>query len=224
MMLWVCVCVESHSRTAMMSPGSSHINIISKCCDKRLYYETQTESAAQFTIMSLIPNCCHGDQFCCRAGFRSLIPLRSLIPDPVCPGLVQIQVLLEALQDRFVSRLLEETQQVEGAEPHAGSVGHGMEVDHVMSPFHQVPVQDHPDAPVLVEEQSEGRGTTLSHLTGESADHRSINLIDKVAVLLLTFSFSNMAASSAKRRLPLPTPSFLARSLRFTCKGSWESE
>lgn len=27
-----------------------------------------------------------------------------------------------------------------------------------------------------------------------------------------------MAASSAKRRLPLPTPSFLARSLRFTCR------
>ena len=36
----------------------------------------------------------------------------------------------------------------------------------------------------------------------------------------VTFSFSNMAASSAKRRLPLPTPSFLARSLRFTWRGT----
>lgn len=38
----------------------------------------------------------------------------------------------------------------------------------------------------------------------------------------LTLSFSSMAASSAKRRLPLPTPSFLASSLRLTWGGAGE--
>lgn len=38
----------------------------------------------------------------------------------------------------------------------------------------------------------------------------------------LTLSLSNMVASSAKRRLPLLTPSFLASLLRFTWRGTGE--
>lgn len=66
-----------------------------------------------------------------------------------------------------MARLLQETQQVVWAEPHGGSVGHGVEVDTVMVSLHQVLVQDQPHTLVLIEEQSEGCGTSLPHLRAE---------------------------------------------------------
>lgn len=66
-----------------------------------------------------------------------------------------------------MARLLQETQQVVWAEPHGGSVGHGVEVDTVMVSLHQVVVQDQPHTLVLIEEQSEGGGTPLPHLRAQ---------------------------------------------------------
>lgn len=67
-----------------------------------------------------------------------------------------------------MARLLQETQQVVWAEPHGGSVGHGVEVDTIMVSLHQVLVQDQAHAVVLVEEQSESCGTSLPHLREQS--------------------------------------------------------
>lgn len=95
--------------------------------------------------------------------------VRSLQAAPVqvlSPVQVQVPVLLEALQDGFVSRLLEEAQQVVWPEPHAGGVGHGVEVDHLVASLHQVPVQDELHTLVLIKEQSESRRTPLTHLRG----------------------------------------------------------
>lgn len=63
-----------------------------------------------------------------------------------------------------MARLLQETQQIVWAEPHAGSVGHGVEVDTIMISLHQVLVQDEPNTVVLIEEQSESCSTSLPHL------------------------------------------------------------
>lgn len=60
--------------------------------------------------------------------------------------------LIKALQDGFMSCLLEEAQQVVWPQPHGGAVGHGVEIDPLMTPFHQVPVQNELYALVLVEE------------------------------------------------------------------------
>lgn len=63
-----------------------------------------------------------------------------------------------------MARLLQETQQIVWAEPHAGSVGHGVEVDTIMVSLHQVLVQDEPNTVVLIEEQSQSCSTSLPHL------------------------------------------------------------
>lgn len=94
-------------------------------------------------------------------------------------ALVQVFVLLEALQDGFVSRLLEEAQQVVWSEPHGGGVGHGVEIDHLVASLHQVPVQNELHTPVLIEEQSESRRTALTHLRGDkTSDRRNQNCVD----------------------------------------------
>lgn len=80
------------------------------------------------------------------------------------PGPVPCRVLLEAFQDGLVSRLFEEAQQVIRSEPHGGGVGHGVEVDHLVSSFHQVPVQDKLHTLVFIEEQRQSRRTALTHL------------------------------------------------------------
>lgn len=73
-----------------------------------------------------------------RRPYPALSPTRTALASL----LNQVSVLLEALQDWLVSRFLEEAQQVVRSEPHGGSVGHRVEVDHLVASFHQVPVQD----------------------------------------------------------------------------------
>lgn len=85
-------------------------------------------------------------------------------------------VLVKALQDGVMARLLQETQQVIWAEPHGGSVGHGVEVDTIMVPLHQVLVQDQPHTVVLIEEQRERCGTSLPHLRGQGRAFRTSKL------------------------------------------------
>lgn len=67
---------------------------------------------------------------------------------------VHVSVLLEALQDRLVSGLLEEKEQVIRSQPHGGGVSHGVEVDHLVASLHQVLVQDELHTAVLIKEQS----------------------------------------------------------------------
>lgn len=68
-----------------------------------------------------------------------------------------------------MARLLQETEQIVWAEPHAGSVGHGVEVNMIMVSLHQVLVQDEPNTVVLIEEQSESCSTSLPHLRPEKS-------------------------------------------------------
>lgn len=82
-------------------------------------------------------------------------------------GSQPVPVLFEDLQDGLVSRLPEEAQQVVRPQPHAGGVGHGVEVDPLVASLHQVSVQDELHALVLVEEQSQSRGAALTHLRGD---------------------------------------------------------
>ena len=67
-----------------------------------------------------------------------------------------------------MARFLQETQQVVWAEPHGGSVAHGVEVDAAVASVQQVLVQDQAHTVVLVEEQSESSGTSLPHLRGRT--------------------------------------------------------
>lgn len=73
-------------------------------------------------------------------------------------------LFIKAFQDGLVARLPQEAQQIVWAEPHAGGVGHGVEVDPVVASLDQVLVQDQAHALVPIEEQSEGGGTSLPHL------------------------------------------------------------
>lgn len=80
-----------------------------------------------------------------------------------------------------MARLPEEAQEVIWSQPHGGAVGHGVEVDHLVTPLQQVPVQDAGHAALLIEEQSESRGTTLTHLDrrrpirAQEAEHENYN-------------------------------------------------
>lgn len=60
----------------------------------------------------------------------------------------------------------EEAQQVVGRQTHGGTVGHGVEEDHVVASFQQVLVQDQLHTLVLVEEHRERCGTALAYLAG----------------------------------------------------------
>lgn len=97
-----------------------------------------------------------------RRPYPALSPTRTALASLL--NQARVSVLLEALQDWLMSRLLEEAQQVVRSEPHGGSVGHRVEVDHLVASFHQVPVQDELHAAILIEEQSKSRRTALTHL------------------------------------------------------------
>lgn len=75
-----------------------------------------------------------------------------------------LTILLKSLQNGFVSCLFEEVQQVVRSEPHGGGVSHWVEVDHLVTSFHQVPVQDKLHTFVFIKEQSESCRTALTHL------------------------------------------------------------
>lgn len=115
-------------------------------------------------------------------GQSGLVRSNPVQPGPVWFYIVQSDsvqsgpgpVLLKTLQDGLVSRLFQEAQQVVGLQPHGGAVGHGVEIDPLVTPLHQVPVQNELDALLLIEEQSERRGTALTHLTPEQEVTHSI--------------------------------------------------
>lgn len=51
-------------------------------------------------------------------------------------------VLIKAFQNGFMARLFQEVHQIFWAEPHSGSVGHGVEINMTVPSLHQVLVQD----------------------------------------------------------------------------------
>ncbi len=71
---------------------------------------------------------------------------------------------VEAQEDGLVSGLAQEAQQILWSEAQAGSVGHGVEVEPLVSAVGQVSVQHRRDAVLRVTEERESRGAALTHL------------------------------------------------------------
>lgn len=71
---------------------------------------------------------------------------------------------VEAQDDWLVFGLLQEAQQVVWFESHGGAVGHGVEIDALVSAVGQIAVQHHLHALVRVAEERERRHAALTHL------------------------------------------------------------